>query len=197
MKSRSFRVLAAVVVAALALYLFREPVLYRMGQLLVLDQPPVKANAVVVLGGDATGSRILKAAQLVKEGYAPIVLVSGVGELYGFTEGELAIEFAVRNGYDRNTMVPVRDAALSTADEGKFDTGALRQMRARRFILVTSYSHTARATRVFRRAAPDLEVCTVGVKQPGWNNGRWWLEREGRKVWLMEAMKTIGDYVGL
>ena len=197
MKSRGLRLLAAFVLVAGGLYWLREPILFRLGQVLVHAEAPVHADAVIVIGGDYSGNRILKAAQLVKDGYAPVVLVSGLDGQYGFHESQLAIEYAVRNGYPRESMVPVLFPALSTADEAHEDTALLRKRGAHSYILVTSYTHTARAWRTFRRAAPDLEIHTVAAPQPYWNDGRWWIEREGRKIWLFEALKTIGDYLRL
>ncbi len=69
--------LLLLLLAAIAFYVFHIPVLTALGTYLVVDQPPVKADAVVVLGGDEFGMRTVKAAQLVQAGYAPYVLLSG------------------------------------------------------------------------------------------------------------------------
>jgi uncharacterized SAM-binding protein YcdF (DUF218 family) len=190
-------VLASVTLVLVVLYFAREPVLFGLGKVLVHTEAPVHVDAVVVIGGDASGNRILKAAQLVKDGYAPIAIVSGAGAQYGFHESELAIELAVKHGFARETMLPLRYAAASTKDEAIADIRALRERGAHSYILVTSSSHTARAMRVFRGTAPDLEIHTVAAFQPHWNDGKWWVEREGRKAWLFEAMKTVGDFIGL
>ena len=42
-----------------------------MGVWLVRDAAPVHADIAVVLGGDAYGHRILRAADLVKQGFVP------------------------------------------------------------------------------------------------------------------------------
>jgi uncharacterized SAM-binding protein YcdF (DUF218 family) len=190
-------VLSSIALVLAVLYVAHEPVLFGLGKVLVHTEAPVRVDAVVVIGGDASGNRVLKAAQLVKDGYAPIAIVSGAGSQYGFHESDLAIELAVKHGFARETMLPLRYAAASTKDEAVADIRALHERGAHSYILVTSSSHTARATRVFRGAAPDLEIHTVAAFQPHWNDGKWWIEREGRKAWLFEAMKTVGDFIGL
>ena len=78
---------------------FHTAILAALGGYLVSAGPPEKADIVVVLGGDSSGNRILKAAELVRAGYAPRVLVSGPAGIYGFHESDLAIPFAEKAGY--------------------------------------------------------------------------------------------------
>ena len=65
-----------------------------IGYALVRSDGPAKAEIAVVLGGDFYGRRILKGAELVREGYIPAVLVSGPPGFYGMHECDLAIPFA-------------------------------------------------------------------------------------------------------
>jgi uncharacterized SAM-binding protein YcdF (DUF218 family) len=152
---------------------------------------------VVVIGGDPRGSRILKAAELVREGYAPAVLVSGVGDYYGRYECDLAIDLAVRRGYPRQMFVPFYYPAVSTTDEARADIAELRRRGIRNYLLVTSVYHSARARRVFRREGKDLEMHSVSAPDKYWVNGEWWKNREGRKLWLNEILKTGADYLGI
>ena len=83
--------IAAVLIAILvALFLLRIAVFRYMGEMLVQTQPPFQADMISVIGGDWFGNRVLKAAQLAKDGYAPKVLVSGAGYFYGRYECDLA-----------------------------------------------------------------------------------------------------------
>lgn len=179
------------------IYLAREPILFALGDFLVCHETLVPGDAVVVLGGDASGNRILTGAQLVKDGWAPMLVISGAGAQYGKHESELAMEFAAAKGYPRQTMIAVPHPARNTADEASHDIPVLRQLGAKRYILVTSLSHTARARQVFLRTAPDLKFTVVGASEPNWENGRWWTNREGRKIWFFALTKTLADYLGI
>jgi uncharacterized SAM-binding protein YcdF (DUF218 family) len=179
------------------LLVFSHQILLGLGALLVNAGAPEKADIVVVIGGDWQGTRILKAAELAREGYAPQVLVSGVGGLYGHHESDVAIDFAVSKGYPRDAFVAFHYPALSTKDEAR---AVLRELHARgvhRYLLVTSEFHTARAGRIFRREAPDLELHVVAAKTLVWGNGAWWRNREGQKLWFGEFEKTIADHLGI
>src|SRR5579885_2456211 len=133
-----------------------------LGRGLVRSEEPVRADVAVVLGGDYCGQRILTASELVRAGYVPRVLVSGPMGFYGHFECDLAVAFAVRFGYPVQWYIRFPNAATSTSDEARLIVPELRRRGVRRFLLVTSNFHTARAARLFRRAGSDLEMRVVG-----------------------------------
>jgi uncharacterized SAM-binding protein YcdF (DUF218 family) len=181
---------------SLFLYFTRITWLEAMGQFLVDTQPPQKSDIIVVLGGDWFGNRILKAAELSRQGYAPYVLVSGGGYLYGKYEGDMAVPFAVSHGYDEKIFIKVLYPATSTRDEARAVIAEMRRRGVKKYILVTTEFHTRRAGKIFRELAPDLEVRVVSSPDTlHWNN--WWLEREGRKTFLLEWTKTVTSTVGI
>jgi uncharacterized SAM-binding protein YcdF (DUF218 family) len=177
--------------------IFSSAILAALGAFLVHSGQPQTADIILVIGGDYTGERILKAAELERDGYAPTVFVSGGGSMYGFHEAELAVAFVQDHGYTAEKFIQFRYPASSTVDEAMHVIPELRAIGVHRYLLVTSPEHTARAGRVFRRVAPDLDVRVVAAPSPVWNGGRWWATREGRKTWLMEASKTVADWFRL
>jgi len=187
-------VFGAVVVCLLASAIFHRQILWSMGAMLVNSGAPQPADIVMTFAGDASGHRIRKAAELVREGYASKVLVSGAGSEYGVPETTLEIDFAVRRGYPRDYFIPLQSRSLSTKEEAPYIASRLRSLGVHKVLLVTSYFHTARAGRIMRRTAPDLEFHIVGSSYPHWNEGYWWKEREGEKIWLEEAVKTVADF---
>jgi uncharacterized SAM-binding protein YcdF (DUF218 family) len=168
-----------------------------MGQVLVNSEPPRKSDVVLVLGGDWTGNRVLKGAELVREGYAPKLVISNGPIFYGRPESEVAADYAASKGYDRATMICIQRPHDSTNDEATTIPLVLRKLGVHSVLLVTSPSHTARATRVFRRLAPDLEFHPVAAPDPRWCGGRWWTERECEKTWFFETVKTVTGPFGL
>ncbi len=180
--------------AAALLFAFHDRILWSLGAMLTNREPPQKAGMVVSIGGDYQGGRILKAAELVREGYAPSVLVSGSGGLYGYHEVDLEINFAVRHGYPRDTFIAFRYPALNTVEEARADIGEMRRLGVHNYLLVTSLFHSARASRIFRREGKDLEMHSVPASDPYLPNGVWWRNREGRKTWFFETAKTVADW---
>ncbi len=90
-----------------------------LGSFLVSADEPAPADMVVVLAGDSSGNRILKAAELVKRGFAPKALVSGPATFYGLYESDLAIPFAERAGYPASYFIAVPNKSRSTGEEAR------------------------------------------------------------------------------
>jgi uncharacterized SAM-binding protein YcdF (DUF218 family) len=168
-----------------------------LGKCLVRDQGPARADIAVVLAGDFYGNRIVRAAELVKQGYVPNVLVSGPNMLYGFYECDLAIPFAVKHGYPESWFIRAPNEALSTREEAAAILPDLRRRGVHRYLLVTSDYHTARAARIYRAAAPDLDMRVVAAPGEYFRADGWWRNREGRKIFVVEWLKTVANVFGM
>jgi uncharacterized SAM-binding protein YcdF (DUF218 family) len=191
---RILRATAPILAAAvLLLVLFHAPVLAALGNFLVKAGPPQKADIIVVLAGDGFGRRILKAAELIKEGYAPKALISGPSGNYGNYECDLAIPFAVKAGYPESYFVHFEHTARSTESEAQEAAKKLHEMGVKRVMVVTSNFHTRRAGTMFRRAAPDIEFFVVSAPDEFFKPDSWWHDREACKIFLYEWMKTVAE----
>jgi uncharacterized SAM-binding protein YcdF (DUF218 family) len=184
----------AIVAAA---WIFSAPLLRAAGAMLEAGGPPVRSDAIVVLAGDGKGDRILKGAELGKQGYAPVVIASNGGDRYARTDSALAIEFAVAKGYPASLFLETNSTASSTREEARNSVALLRARGAHKVLIVTSAWHTARAGRIYRELAPDLEIHMIGVNDADWDYGNWWRAREGRKKFCLEFTKTIAGYLGI
>src|SRR5581483_2097830 len=115
--------------------IFSSAILAEMGTFLVQSGLPYKADIILVIGGDYSGERILKGAELERDGYAPAVFVSGGGSMYGFHETDLAVEFVRDHGYTTEKFVQFRYPASSTVDEAQHVIPQLRAMGVHRYLL--------------------------------------------------------------
>lgn len=158
---------------------------------------PRKAEVAVVLSGDYFGNRILKAGELVRDGLVPAALVSGPSGMYGLHDSDLSIPFAARHGFPESMFIAVPNDARSTREEAALFVPELRRRGVKRLLLVTSDYHTRRARRLFRAAAPELDIIAVGAPDADFRLERWWTTREGRKYVVTEWAKTIGERLGL
>jgi uncharacterized SAM-binding protein YcdF (DUF218 family) len=190
MRAAALTVAAAVVL----LILFHTQVLTALGNYLVKAGPPQKADVIVVLAGDGFGHRILKAGELIKEGYAPTALISGPDGNYGYYECDLAIPFAVKAGDPESEFVHLEHHGRSTAEEAQAVVGKLHAMGAKKVLLVTSNYHTRRAALIFRRAAPDLDFIVVAARDQFFEPDSWWRSREASKIFLLEWTKTVVEW---
>lgn len=188
----------AILAAVLLLVVASAPVwLPPLGRFLQKSGAPKKADIAVVLAGDYRGRRILEAAQLVREGYVPKVLVSGPLALYGHNECDLAIPFAVRRGFPEEYFVPAPHDARSTREEAEVLVARLRELNVKSYILVTSDYHTRRSGNLFHSAAPDLTMYVVAAPNDDWELRTWWESREGQKTVFIEWVKTLTSPFGI
>ena len=168
-----------------------------MGEYLVQAGPPARADLAVVLAGDPYGNRVLKGGELARQGYVRQVLVSGPAGMYGLHECDLAIPFAIKAGYPAADFIPFPNDAKSTKEEAADVAAELRRRNARSIDLVTSDYHTRRAGRIFRYTAPEIEIHVVSAPDQDFRAGGWWKTRQGEKVFAIEWMKTIAEWLGV
>jgi uncharacterized SAM-binding protein YcdF (DUF218 family) len=196
-----FKILVGLLLLLAVIYFLHPLWLSALGSALVFDEGPAKAETVVVLAGDYWGHRIEKAAELVRAGYAPSVLVSGPPGFYGVNESEAAVQFAVRQGYPAAWFIAVPHSATSTRDEAAVMLAELRRRNIHSFLLVTSNFHTARARRIYRATeramggGPSMRV--VACPDQYYTADSWWRKREGWKTAYMEWTKTITGVFGI
>jgi uncharacterized SAM-binding protein YcdF (DUF218 family) len=118
-------------------------------QVLTVDSGPVKADVIVVLGG-GWPDRPESAAELFKQGEAPLIICTGYGDA---DANEACLT---------NYGVPASDIVLepksrTTRENAEFSIPLLRQMGAHRVIIVTSWYHSRRALACFEHYAPDIK----------------------------------------
>jgi uncharacterized SAM-binding protein YcdF (DUF218 family) len=187
-----------------ALYLFRRPILTRMGTYLVVSDTLHRADAIEILGGGEPG-RSRKAAQLYHEGWAPRLIItkaehiSSVAELrqYGiFAAEDHEIKCAVLkllkvpeeaievlDGYNRSTM-----------EEARRLRDYARERRLKRLILVTSNFHTRRTRLAFGRAfkGTGIELLVQAAPPDCWfDPDSWWTRRADSRNLFLEYQKLI------
>jgi uncharacterized SAM-binding protein YcdF (DUF218 family) len=179
------------------LILLHAPILAALGSYLVNAGPPQQADIAFVLAGDPSGSRILKASELVRQGFAPKLIVSGPSGNYGWYECDLAIPFAVKAGYPESYFVHFEHDSRSTMEEARLAVAKLKQIGVKRVLVVTSDYHTRRTGKIFRALQSDLVFDVVAAPDNNFKANGWWHSREGRKTFMFEWMKTIAEWIGL
>lgn len=152
----------------------------------------------MVLGGDDSGDRILKAAQMAEAGYVPCVIVDGPTNLIGH-DSDMTIEYARKRGFPallfHALLLPPR--LNSTRSETKYVGNYLKAHGTKKILLVTSNFHTRRAARLMRKQNPGLQVIVIAAPDPSFSPNSWWKSRDGQKTFLLEWLKTIAAWAGL
>jgi len=208
-------VLVSFVVLCTILYLVRRPILRFMAESWIVEDADSKADALIVLGDDNFyADRATRAAELFREGKAPIVVASGrrLRPMAGIAE--LMEHDLVERGVPKDKIVRLAHDANSTREEAEAVTKLAAQRKWHSVIVVTSNYHTRRARYIFRKVFPQgIEVHIASARNGDFDPQRWWEKREAIKaltrefegmvvaIWELhgrsEARETSQSVVGL
>jgi uncharacterized SAM-binding protein YcdF (DUF218 family) len=144
----------------------------------------VQADAIVVLGG--ARERPAQAAELFRSGAAPRIIVSGQGD---FASNRQVL---VAEGVPPS-CIQVEPKSNSTRQNAQFSISLLRELGARRVIIVTSWYHSRRALHAFQHYAPDIQFYSR-PSYYGYPRTQW--SREGITGYIRsEYVKLAGYWV--
>jgi uncharacterized SAM-binding protein YcdF (DUF218 family) len=186
-----FRLLALLMLAMLvaAVYVVRHPLLRLAGGFWEVEDRPERADAILVLGDDNfAGDRAAKAAELFRDGMAPLVVASGrlLRSYAGIAE--LIARDLETMGVPATAIVQFPQRAGNTREEAQ----ALRDLVAsrgwRQVLVVTSNYHTRRARYIFRKVfPPQVTVLIISAHDSDYDADHWWETRQGRKLFFLET----------
>ncbi|MBI4238488.1 MAG: YdcF family protein [Deltaproteobacteria bacterium] len=169
---------------------------YYFPQWLAVSDPVAPADALIVLGGDAT--RAIDAAKYFRQGIAPIVYISQpvveasfrrleeFGIIYP-READVARAVLIANGVPESQIRSGSDPVISTVEEAEALERRLPES-AQRVLLVTSPYHVRRTRFIFRRAMPGRVVSVVASTAELYPR-RWWTRQDVARAVVLEGMK--------
>jgi uncharacterized SAM-binding protein YcdF (DUF218 family) len=160
------------------------------GSFLVIDDPE-KSDAILVLAGE-TDHRLLRALQLLDEGYASRVVfdVSAGVQIYGSSYLQLAQNWVNSQPHaEALTICPI--SGLSTKAETAEAAECLRKIGARSALIVTSDFHTRRALSVFRKEDPGVTFHVAAAYDATQFGPRWWKHRQWAKTNVDEWFRLL------
>jgi uncharacterized SAM-binding protein YcdF (DUF218 family) len=176
-----------------ALYLVRHPLLRLAGGFWIVDETPVPADAIVILGDDNfNADRAARAAQLYKAGWAPRIVASGRYLRPYASIAELEEHDLTDRGVPQAAIVRFAHHAENTKDE----TAALAQLISsrgwKRILLVTSNYHTRRSRYLAEREFPAGTVLrVVAAPDSDYDPHDWWRTRGGVKIFSHECVGIV------
>jgi uncharacterized SAM-binding protein YcdF (DUF218 family) len=185
MKSRILR-LGVLLVLAAALVALAAIALPAVGLYLVVADPLVPADAIVVLDG-RTPARELGAASLYHARLAPLVVLAlprdVVGEiprrLAGLSSAQEHSATVLRHaGVPDRAIVRLDEVVDNTEQELRVDFAFARARGFRRLIFVTSPAHTRRVKTIWARYADRVEGLVHPTPWERYPADRWWQSRQ-------------------
>jgi uncharacterized SAM-binding protein YcdF (DUF218 family) len=186
-----------------ALWTWHEPILTKLGRLLVEETPPAPADLVAVFDNELPAAAA--AADLLAAGYAPRILLfkpppatdEKLLDRLGIpvpSRHELAILVLRRLSVASGAIVvePVTEVDTSVAVQAT--ARYARTHNATRVIVITYRSHTRRTALLLRRALGRSAVVIVRASpdDPFRPEG-WWRDRRNSREFMMESIRWINS----
>ena len=203
-----FRLLKRLLLSLLALcallvvlYLFRAPVLRGVADLWIVNDPLVKADAIVVLGG-GSDTRPFEAARLFQQRLAPRILVlderqNRTAELgLTFQGADLVKQVLLKKTVPESAVTIIGHNVTTTHDECLAVRAWVDQNKPKRLIITTDLFHTRRVKWFFEKAlkGTGVDVRTDAVPARDYTAADWWQHEDGLIAFQNEVVK-FGYYL--
>lgn len=166
------------------------------------DKP--QRSDVILVPGSGYREHVLLAAQLYREGYAPLVLPSGwhsTSQTRFEADPAYDSEWAWMRSLLLDAGVPDNailreDRATFTWENAQFSRRATDAagLTVRKALLCCRAPHARRALMYYQAAYPEAEILACPAPAPGCDREDWWLTAEGRRQVLGEV-RRLGDQV--
>ena len=158
--------------AVLYILLFYSPLPWMLASPLKVSATPRAADAIVVFAGGVGESgqagggfqeRVKTAVDLYRAGHAPRMVFES-GYSFAFREAEVMRDLALRLGVPPGAIV-LETNGVNTYDDVVRVSAVLRANGWRSILLVSSPYNMRRATMVWRKMAPEIDVVPTPVAQ--------------------------------
>ena len=172
----------------LGLYFVRHPIFRFAAESWVVEDPLEKSDVLIVLSDDNFyADRATRAAELFREGKAPLVVASGRRLRPSAGIAELMEHDLIERGVPKDKILRFAQDGDSTLQDAEALANLAKTKKWRKAIIVTSNYHTRRARYVFRHVFPqDMEIRVAGARDGDFDPQSWWEKRKATKLFLRE-----------
>jgi uncharacterized SAM-binding protein YcdF (DUF218 family) len=186
--------------------MFAPSLLRCAGGYLLESEAPQHADVIVVLAGGYP-DRILEAAALYREGWAPRLLLGREPENAGFRKldalgvrvprlVDINRTIAEQMGVPADAIGIVDQPAGSTYDEARVIIDSVLRHHDTSMLLVTSKYHSHRAALIYRFLAGDrLRITVRAARDDDFQPDTWWHDRVDQRRVVFEYQKLLGFWL--
>jgi uncharacterized SAM-binding protein YcdF (DUF218 family) len=186
-------VCAALLVVA---WIFRAPLLVGLAKAWIVDDPLVRADAIVILGGGIE-TRPFEAARLYQKALAPKILIvkpnSGPTSTMGIRspEADVTEQILLNQGVPKTNIAVSGHDAMNTYDESIAVRDWAGTNRNKSVIIVTDVFSTRRVRWLFRKQLKDtgVRVFVRAVPVREYKTEDWWQHEQGIVAFQNEVLK--------
>jgi uncharacterized SAM-binding protein YcdF (DUF218 family) len=194
-------ILVSFLMFCVVLYLVRRPILSFLGEAWIVEDPIDRADALLVLGDDNFyADRATRAAELFREGKAPVVVASGRRLRPNAGIAELMEHDLIERGVPKDKIVRLTHDAGNTEEEAEALRKLVKERKWKSVIVVTSNYHTRRARYIFHKVFPQgVESRVASARDGDFDPQHWWEKRKSIKELTHEfagMLEAIWDLHG-
>ena len=154
-------------------------------------QAPEKANAIVVLGGD-NGERSLKAQALYHDGYAPLIVLTGLEKGSATPPPRLTwrADYLAAHGVPRSVL-RFEVGSKNSYEEAINILALMQKQKWQRVIVVSDPPHMRRLAWTWNRVfkGSGLHYVLVPSAAEWWVPGEWWRDELSGSFVITEYIK--------
>jgi uncharacterized SAM-binding protein YcdF (DUF218 family) len=197
------KLLVLLLLIGILLYWQYPRLLQGLGQLLVRENRPEKADLIVVLSGSLV-DRTLAASDLYRAGWSKRIFIFHQEKPDGFELLEkrgihlpetydLACEILLRSGIPKAAILSDEREVTSTYEEGCIVRDFVMSRHVSKLLLVTSKYHSRRAYLTFRSLlnASQIQILSCPTPYDEFDPQRWWKRESIREEVLFEYEKFL------
>jgi uncharacterized SAM-binding protein YcdF (DUF218 family) len=181
------------VVLCAVMYVARHPILRFTAESWIVNEPAAHADAILVLGDDNFyGDRATEAAQLFRQGVAPVVVASGRRLRPGAGLSELIEHDLIERGVPKENVLRFSQDADNTREEAIALRRLAKEKGWKSVVVVTSNYHTRRVRYIFQKVFPSgVEVSVASARDGDFDPEHWWERRKSVKEFLGELVGMV------
>jgi uncharacterized SAM-binding protein YcdF (DUF218 family) len=182
-----------VVGLCVVVYAARHPILRFAAETWIVNEPAAHADAIVVLGDDNFyGDRATQAAQIFRQGVAPVVVASGRRLRPSAGISELMEHDLIERGVPKEKVERFAHDAENTREEAVALRRLAREKGWKSAVVVTSNYHTRRVRYIFEKVfAPGVAVSVACARDGSFDPEHWWEKRKSVKDFLGELVGMV------
>jgi uncharacterized SAM-binding protein YcdF (DUF218 family) len=171
------------------IYLARHPLLRFVGEGLIVEDPLEKSDAIILLSDDNFyADRATRAAELFRQGIAPVVVASGARLRPNAGIAELMTHDLIERGVPRESILPFPQDADSTREQATLLRKLAQEIQWKSVVVVTSNYRTRRARYIFRKIfAGSAAVRMASARDGDFDAAHWYEHRKSVKRFVHEV----------
>ena len=180
----------------LIIFIFKIPLLEKIGDNLIYRSILMPSDAIVILAGSRAGNRVEEAVRLFKKGMGKVMVFGGYPLYPGVNSHDVMKKYAIRLGVPKEKIIAGKlTGEINTWGEALFNLKQLELLKAKSFIIVTSSFHTRRSHRTYKVAMKKLDMKLILRVQPAHDPrvpiSGWWKVHSGKREILFEYIKSF------